>query len=75
MKVTFQTSTVIEYLSLKTEYLLTRSILKKDKRRSDALGLFVIGTSHLLIGGGRGFFFKEGEVLNLTPPHTHTQNK
>ena len=40
------------------------------------LGTFVIGTSHLLIGGGSViyFFFTEGEVLNMTPPpppHTH----
>ena len=52
----------------------TKKYLKKDKR-SDSLGLFVIGTSHLLIGGGSVIFFTEGEVLNLTPQHTHTQSK
>ena len=45
---------------------VTRSILKKDKRRSDPWDF-------LLFINRRGsvMFFTEGEVLNLTP-HTHT---
>ena len=49
------------YLAIATIYslfghvykIITRSILKKDER------LFVIGTSHLLIGGGRLFFLRK----------------
>ena len=50
-------------VSLINAILLTRSILKKDKRRSDPWDFFVIGTSHLLIGGGGGvgYFFSRKE--------------
>ena len=57
---------------------ITRSILKKI---SDVvtLGIFVLGTNHLLkrvVDGVGYFFFTEGKVLNLTPPpHTHKASR
>ena len=57
---------------------LNKGILKQISDIVTLWVFFVIGTSHLLIGGWGGgsvIFFTEGEVLNLTspPPATHTK--
>ena len=53
-------ASVLAVSDLLYKIVLTRSILKKI---SDVvtLGTFVIGTSYLLIGGGRLFFFSQKE--------------
>ena len=49
-------------------YLHNKKCLKKNI--SDVVTL---GTFHYR--RGVGYFFTEGQVLNLTPPPTHTQSK